>query len=108
MTVLLIIVVGFLGVAVLWAIHEHEERTIARRGYVAYIQTSKRWQKKRQQCFKHFYFRCALCGSPRNLQAHHITYKNLFNEKPGDLVCLCADCHSRYAPRSKGLYKGNA
>ena len=99
----LLSVVGF-GVACLWAAREHQERLIAKRGYQSYIQFSRRWQRKRKECFKHFYNRCALCGSPRNLQAHHVSYRNLYNEKPGDLVALCADCH-HLAPRSKGLFK---
>lgn len=106
MEILLLISTIFCGAAILWGIHQAEERKIAKNGYVWYIQVSKRWKKKRQECFKHFFYKCALCGSPNHLQAHHITYKNLFNEKPGDLVCLCADCHARFAPRSKGLYNG--
>lgn len=101
MELFVFITVVFFGLACLWAIHEAQERRIAKQGYTYYIQFSKRWQKKRKECFKHFYFKCALCGSPRNLQAHHITYRNLFNEKPGDLVSLCFDCHSRWAPKSK-------
>lgn len=29
------------------------------------------------------------------LHLHHITYKNLFNEKPEDLILLCAVCHMK-------------
>lgn len=36
---------------------------------------------------------CERCGSKRQLQVHHKTYKNLFNEEPEDLELLCARCH---------------
>lgn len=103
-SILFVIMALVFGCTVLWATYERQERTIARKGYTEYITKSKRWKRKRQQCFKHFYFKCALCGSPHNLQAHHTSYRNLFNEKPGDLVALCAGCH-HLAPRSQGLYK---
>ena len=104
MEILLFFAIVFFAFAMLQAIHQSQERKIAQRGYENYIQFSRRWQKKRKACFKHFYYKCALCGSPHNLQAHHTNYKNLFNEKPGDLVSLCAGCHAS-APKSKGLYK---
>lgn len=105
MEVLFVVVVGLFGAACLWAIHEHQERRIAKQGYTYYIQFSPRWKRKRKACLKRFGYRCALCNSPRNLEAHHRIYKNLYNEKPGDLTCLCRDCHAR-APKSAGLYKG--
>jgi 5-methylcytosine-specific restriction endonuclease McrA len=94
-----------LGAFALWGIHQHQERLIARRGYTWYIGYSARWKKKRRACYKRFGYRCAVCNSPRDLQAHHRTYRNLFNERPEDLTCLCAVCHST-APKSAGLYKG--
>lgn len=39
---------------------------------------------------------CELCGQHRQakyLNLHHITYKNLFNENPQDLLLLCYICH---------------
>lgn len=36
---------------------------------------------------------CKCCGSKENLQVHHKTYKNIFNELPTDLELLCASCH---------------
>ncbi len=37
--------------------------------------------------------KCEECGSRKNLQVHHLTYKNLFHEEPGDLALLCSTCH---------------
>lgn len=104
MEFVVVVFVLLLGVVVWWAVHERQERLIAKRGYSAYIEFSPRWKAKRQACYKRFGYRCAICNSPRNLEAHHRTYARLFNERPEDLTCLCKDCH-RMAPRSKGLWK---
>ena len=41
--------------------------------------------------------RCEKCRkdkkSPTLLQIHHLTYKNIFNESPEDLMILCSRCH---------------
>lgn len=41
--------------------------------------------------------KCEKCGkhkkSPTLLQIHHLTYKNIFNESPEDLMILCSRCH---------------
>jgi 5-methylcytosine-specific restriction endonuclease McrA len=41
---------------------------------------------------------CQDCGSTVNLQVHHTTYDNEFNELEhlDDLVLLCSKCHHRY------------
>jgi len=38
---------------------------------------------------------CELCKSKSELQVHHLTYKNVFNEKAKDLQVLCSDCHEK-------------
>lgn len=42
-------------------------------------------------------YKCRLCGTPFNLNEHHIVYKSedrkLINE-PTNLIILCARCHS--------------
>ena len=42
-------------------------------------------------------YKCRLCGTPFNLNEHHIVYKSedrkLINE-PTNLIVLCARCHS--------------
>ena len=37
--------------------------------------------------------KCAICGSPIDLNVHHLTYKNVPNEKTTDLVTLCRFHH---------------
>lgn len=50
--------------------------------------------KKSSYCSKSFKTPCCLnCGSKKSPQVHHLTYKNLGNEKMQDLVLLCRYCH---------------
>ena len=62
--------------------------------YKEYI-NSIEWDEKRSLRFRMDGFRCYKCGSPMNLQCHHITYERLGNERLSDLVTLCSDCHKR-------------
>lgn len=43
--------------------------------------------------------RCERCASRRRVEVHHHTYRNLWNEQPGDLEVLCHDCHSAHHDR---------
>lgn len=36
---------------------------------------------------------CELCGSKKQLQVHHKTYKRLYREKRTDLQVVCKVCH---------------
>lgn len=38
---------------------------------------------------------CQLCNSKQQLEVHHQTYENLFNEKEEDLITLCRNCHQQ-------------
>ena len=60
--------------------------------YEEYIKSSE-WQETRQRILKRDRFRCVMCGEPKNLHVHHITYENLGEEKDADLVTLCEECH---------------
>lgn len=48
--------------------------------------------------------KCQLCNSTEGLNVHHRTYENhgdeLHNMK--DLICLCADCHSKFHGHENG------
>jgi hypothetical protein len=37
--------------------------------------------------------KCRLCSGEQPLEAHHRDYGNLGNERDGDLVALCGECH---------------
>lgn len=55
---------------------------------------SEQWQKVRSQRLKIDNYKCQRCGNGDNLQVHHITYDNIFNEDVhNDLITLCWGCH---------------
>ena len=62
------------------------------RRYRRYLK-SKKWAKIRMAMFRNYGFACGLCGSKKQIQVHHRTYKNQYNEKPEDLIVLCHKCH---------------
>ncbi len=37
--------------------------------------------------------KCEQCGSERNIQVHHLTYRRKGSEKPEDVKVLCNTCH---------------
>ena len=61
-------------------------------GYLLYLQ-SNHWKDVRNAAFSRAGFRCGECGDNTEIQVHHLTYDNIGNEKPGDLVVLCRTCH---------------
>lgn len=54
------------------------------------------WSETRNRIFARDEWKCRLCGSPYNLECHHIRYAHLGHEAeyPEDLMCLCRKCHS--------------
>jgi hypothetical protein len=54
---------------------------------------SSEWETVRVFALHRANHRCERCGSAGVLQVHHVTYDNLFNEKPEDLEVLCKRCH---------------
>ena len=60
--------------------------------YVKYLQ-SRKWKNKRKLAIADAGGRCELCNCPHNLEVHHRTYKNIYNETSKDLTVLCKDCH---------------
>jgi 5-methylcytosine-specific restriction endonuclease McrA len=59
-----------------------------------YLQ-SPEWAAKRKAALARAHYECEMCCTPTNLHVHHITYRNLYREKPNDLVALCPACHTR-------------
>lgn len=66
--------------------------------YQLYLQTYD-WHIKRSAALKRAGYRCQVCNSPDNLNAHHRTYERLGNEQEGDITILCTDCHALYSRR---------
>lgn len=60
--------------------------------YLAYLR-SRDWAEKRYWVFRLRKFRCERCQETKNLEVHHKTYKNLYNEPMDDLELLCNPCH---------------
>lgn len=68
-----------------------------RQRYEAYLKTID-WYTKARNRAKIDNYKCCMCGSigtqNNPLQAHHITYKNLYHEDIyKDLITLCRNCH---------------
>jgi hypothetical protein len=63
--------------------------------YYDYIRSAE-WRERAIDCKQTANQICADCKQKYELwelQAHHVTYERLGNERPGDLVCLCDGCH---------------
>ena len=75
-----------------------------KRLYQIYIRSSA-WQQStaRLQCINRAQGRCEVCNR-KGRHVHHITYKNIGNESPNDLLYVCLSCHEYlHNPSSKGL-----
>ena len=62
--------------------------------YLKYLQ-SEAWAFLREKVLIRDRYTCQDCGSHDRLQAHHLTYKRLYNEALSDLITLCRPCHQR-------------
>jgi len=66
----------------------------AKRKYLKYLQ-SEDWAQIKIDLYQTRGKVCEYCGSTKNIQVHHLTYKNIYKEEPEDLVLLCKDCHRK-------------
>jgi hypothetical protein len=64
-------------------------------GYAAYLR-SQAWAHRKAEALERAGRRCQVCGHDRRLDVHHNTYERIGAELPGDLVVLCALCHTMY------------
>ena len=66
--------------------------------YHAYIRSSE-WKALRKKVIEKAGFSCQKCGAfffgGNGLDVHHLHYRTLFNERPGDLQALCRECHEK-------------
>lgn len=61
--------------------------------YQEYLKT-EHWQRLRAERLKIDNYKCQYCGRPYDLQVHHLSYDNLWNENVyEDLITLCKSCH---------------
>lgn len=63
--------------------------------YRAYLKTDH-WQTVRKRALQSARYRCQLCNAAKPLHVHHRTYANRGNERPEDVIALCAECHERH------------
>ena len=61
--------------------------------YQQYIMTPA-WKAKAAETKKRDGNRCKWCGSPDNLEVHHLSYAHLGNERPNEIITLCHGCHT--------------
>lgn len=68
-----------------------------RNQYSEYLAT-ERWRVISDKVKRRDGYRCRLCNSEENLQAHHRTYVHKGDEENhlGDLTTLCGDCHTAF------------
>ena len=68
---------------------------IVKSRYQIYLQ-SEQFSDLRSKVFRRDQYKCRSCGSTEHLQAHHLSYRNIYHETPDDLVCLCRNCHAAF------------
>lgn len=54
---------------------------------------SDAWAMRKDQLFSVVGRNCEMCGSGNHIQVHHLTYERLYDERAGDLVVVCSECH---------------
>ena len=69
--------------------------------YAIYVLTPH-WIRIREEVRAQSGGKCADCGktveSLKDLDAHHVTYKNRGREEPGDVIAICRPCHQKRHP----------
>jgi 5-methylcytosine-specific restriction endonuclease McrA len=81
-----------------WAVEGMHEETpdLATMPYDDYLQTEA-WQEHRKQALAYAGYRCQVCNTDEEaLHVHHRTYERRGQEKPQDLIVLCASCHALF------------
>jgi len=66
--------------------------------YYIYIR-SWQWRQTRLVAMAAAGNRCEKCGADywlgNRLEVHHLHYRTLGNEQPGDIIVLCGPCHKK-------------
>lgn len=61
--------------------------------YQRYLKSAA-WKARAAAARKRAGGKCERCGYRGTLDAHHVTYERLGNERPEDLCVLCRGCHN--------------
>lgn len=77
--------------------------------YKEYL-NSDQWKEIRDKVLHRDGNKCIKCGSSKNLQVHHNTYDNIYNEAENldDLITLCSKCHMKEHDMINGVRVVNA
>jgi hypothetical protein len=59
-----------------------------------YYLTTDAWKRRRAQVLERDQGRCTICDGEDELQVHHLSYGNIFEERLYQLTTLCANCHA--------------
>lgn len=65
-----------------------------REKYKEYL-LSPAWREFRKKVFEHYGKKCSECHRTKQLDIHHLTYENIFNEKLEDVKVLCRKHHAK-------------
>ena len=60
------------------------------------------WRRRRAAAIRRAGRRCQRCGARGPLDVHHLTYRTLGRERPGDLLAVCERCHGVLHGRPAG------
>lgn len=63
-----------------------------RKAYKKYLKSAA-WAAIKKQIHERDKYTCQKCLKSPSEHIHHLTYKNLGNEKPEDLLAVCEACH---------------
>lgn len=72
-----------------------QQKIYDKQKYYDYIAKSEIWKTIKRLKLEVDNYKCSYCNSIHNLQIHHKTYKNLYNESLNDLITLCDKCHKK-------------
>jgi hypothetical protein len=68
--------------------------------YYEYIK-SPEWRVRANAAKRRAGYRCQTCGSNNKLQAHHLSYDRLGDEREEDIKVLCDECHEAVSKAHK-------
>ncbi len=68
------------------------------------------WKQKRKLVHERDNNICQICKQEKSTEIHHLTYKNIYNEKLEDLIAICHTCHKtvHIQPTSNEMNQGNS
>lgn len=62
--------------------------------YRKYLKSDE-WAQLKIDLFELRGYSCEKCPNKKRLDVHHLTYENIYNEEPEDLIILCKKCHNK-------------